>query len=276
LGKQIEIICIGNELLIGKIVNTNAHWLAKRATSLGMTVKRVTAVSDDVAEIATVVRESLKRKPKLIITTGGLGPTFDDKTLEGIAKALNRELELNQKAFGMVRKKYETYAKEGKIEKVELTPPRVKMAKLPEGSKPLLNPVGTAPGVETKVGGTFLIALPGVPSEMDAIFEESVAPLIKKEAGVTVFLERSVFADGIMESALAPLIDEVMHDNSCVYIKSHPKGQEKKPHLEVHFSTTTKNHETARKCVDVAVAQLSQLIEENGGTIRRQNEKQDY
>ena len=276
MGKQIEIICVGNELLIGKIVNTNAHWLAKRATSLGMTVKRVTAVSDDVAEIATVVRESLKRKPKLIITTGGLGPTFDDRTLEGIAKALNRELEVNQKALGMVRKKYETYAKEGKIEEVELTPPRVKMAKLPEGSKPLPNPVGTAPGVETKVGGTFLIALPGVPSEMDAIFEESVAPLIKKEAGVTVFFERSVFADGIMESALAPLIDEVMHDNSCVYIKSHPKGQEKKPHLEVHFSTTTKNHETARKCVDVAVAQLSQLIEENGGTIRRQNEKQDY
>ncbi len=276
MGKQIEIICVGNELLIGKIVNTNAHWLAKRATSLGMTVKRVTAVSDDVAEIATVVRESLKRKPKLIITTGGLGPTFDDRTLEGIAKALNRELELNQKALGMVRKKYETYAKEGKIEEVELTPPRVKMAKLPEGSKPLLNPVGTAPGVETKVGGTFLIALPGVPSEMDAIFEESVAPLIKKEAGATVFFERSIFADGIMESALAPLIDEVMHDNSCVYIKSHPKGQEKKPHLEVHFSTTTKNHETARKCVDVAVAQLSQLIEENGGTIRRQNEKQDY
>ena len=275
MGKQIEIICVGNELLIGKIVNTNAHWLAKRATSLGMTVKRVTAVSDDVAEIATVVRESLKRKPKLIITTGGLGPTFDDRTLEGIAKALNRELEVNQKALGMVRKKYETYAKEGKIEEVELTPPRVKMAKLPEGSKPLPNPVGTAPGVETKVGGTFLIALPGVPSEMDAIFEESVAPLIKKEAGATVFFERSVFADGIMESALAPLIDEVMHDNSCVYIKSHPKGQEKKPHLEVHFSTTTKNHETARKCVDVAVAQLSQLIEENGGTIRRQNDKQE-
>ena len=275
MGKQIEIICVGNELLIGKIVNTNAHWLAKRATSLGMTVKRVTAVSDDVAEIATVVRESLKRKPKLIITTGGLGPTFDDMTLEGIAKALNRELEVNQKALGMVRKKYETYAKEGKIEEVELTPPRVKMAKLPEGSKPLPNPVGTAPGVETKVGGTFLIALPGVPSEMDAIFEESVAPLIKKEAGATVFFERSVFADGIMESALAPLIDEVMHDNSCVYIKSHPKGQEKKPHLEVHFSTTTKNHETARKCVDVAVAQLSQLIEENGGTIRRQNDKQE-
>ena len=275
MGKQIEIICVGNELLIGKILNTNANWLAKRATSLGMTVKRVTVVSDDVAEIATATRESLKRKPKLIITTGGLGPTFDDKTLEGIAEALNRKLEVNQKAFGMVRKKYETYAKEGKIEEVELTPPRVKMAKLPEGSKPLPNPVGTAPGVNIKVGGTLLVALPGVPSEMEAIFEESVAPLIKKEAGATVFFERSVFADGIMESALAPLIDHVMRDNSYVYIKSHPKSQEKKPHLEVHFSTTANSHETARKRVDGAVAQLSRLIEENGGTIRPQDDKQE-
>jgi molybdenum cofactor synthesis domain-containing protein len=276
LGKQIEIICVGNELLIGKILNTNAHWLAKRTTSLGMTVRRVTVVSDDIAEIATAVRESLKRKPKLIITTGGLGPTFDDKTLEGIAKALKRKLEVNEKALGMVREKYEAYVKQRKIERVELTPPRVKMAKLPERSKPLPNPVGTAPGVETKVSGTVLIALPGVPSEMEAIFEESIAPLIKREAGATVFFERSIFADGIMESALAPLIDEVMHGKSYVYIKSHPKGQEKKPHLEVHFSTTSNSHETARKCVDGAVTQLSQLIEENGGTIRRQNEKHEH
>jgi nicotinamide-nucleotide amidase len=275
LGKQIEIICVGNELLIGKIVNTNAYWLAKRATSLGVTVKRVTVVSDDVAEIAAAVRESLKRKPRFIVTTGGLGPTFDDKTLEGIAKALSRKVTLNEKALRMVKEKYEVYAKKGRIEKSELTAPRVKMAKLPEGSRPLPNPVGTAPGVQTKVGKTFLTALPGVPSEMEAIFEESVAPLVKKEAGANVFFERSIFADGIMESALAPLVDQVMRDNSYVYIKSHPRSQEKKPHLEVHFSTTAKDRDTARKCVDGALTLLSQLIEENGGTIRRQDEKQE-
>ena len=275
MGKQIEIICVGNELLIGKIVNTNAHWLAKRATSLGVTVKRVTVVSDDVAEIAKAIRESLKRRLGLIITTGGLGPTFDDKTLQGIARALNRKITLNGKALRMVKEKYEVYAKDGRIERFELTAPRLKMAKLPGGSRPLPNPVGTAPGVQAKVGKTFLIALPGVPSEMKAIFEESVAPLVKKEAGANVFFERSIFIDGIMESALAPLVDRVMGDNSYVYIKSHPRGQEKKPHLEVHFSTTAKDLDTAEKCIDDALTQLSQLIEENGGIIRRQNERQE-
>ncbi|MGB9853532.1 MAG: molybdopterin-binding protein, partial [Candidatus Bathyarchaeales archaeon] len=147
---QIEIVCIGNELLIGKTLNTNAQWLAKRATSLGITVKRITVVGDEVEEIANAIREALQRKPRFLITTGGLGPTFDDKTLEGIAKALNRKLELNQKALQMVKEKYEAYAKAGKIEEVEMTPHRVKMAMLPEGAEPLQNPVGTAPGVIMK------------------------------------------------------------------------------------------------------------------------------
>ena len=76
----MEIVCVGNELLIGKTLNTNAHWLARRATSLGIMVKRITVVADDVDEIAKVILEALKRKPRFIITTGGLGPTFDDKT----------------------------------------------------------------------------------------------------------------------------------------------------------------------------------------------------
>ncbi|MCJ7767212.1 molybdopterin-binding protein, partial [Candidatus Bathyarchaeota archaeon] len=80
---MLEIVCVGNELLIGKTLNTNAHWLAKRATSLGVMVKRVTVILDEVDEVATVLREALNRKPRFIITTGGLGPTFDDKTLEG-------------------------------------------------------------------------------------------------------------------------------------------------------------------------------------------------
>ena len=109
MNQQMEIVCVGNELLIGKTLNTNAHWLARRATSLGIMVKQITVVGDDVDEIAKVIREALKRKPRFIITTGGLGPTFDDKTLEGIAKALNLKLEVNEKALKMVRKKYEAY-----------------------------------------------------------------------------------------------------------------------------------------------------------------------
>ncbi|MEM3613442.1 MAG: nicotinamide mononucleotide deamidase-related protein [Candidatus Bathyarchaeia archaeon] len=265
---QMEIICVGNELLTGKTLNTNAQWLAKRATSLGVTLKRITVVGDDVDEIACAVREALDRKPRFIITTGGLGPTFDDKTLEGIAKAINRKLELNEKALEMVRKKYEEYAKARKINAIEMTAHRIKMAKLPEGAEPLPNPVGTAPGVLVRIGGTDLIALPGVPSEMEAIFDEHVVDMLKKETGDMTFFEASIYADNIMESALAPLIDIAMRDNPYVYIKSHPKGVEKKPHIEIHLSTTAKNSKTAKDRIGRAIIQLSELIKERGGKVK--------
>ena len=273
MNQQMEIICVGNELLIGKTLNTNAHWLAKRATSLGVMVKRITIVGDEVNEVTSAVREALKRKTRFTITTGGLGPTFDDKTLEGIAKALNVKLEVNEKALKMVREKYETCVKEGKMERVELTPARIKMARLPERADPLPNPVGTASGVIIEVGGTFLIALPGVPPEMNVIFDEAVAPLLKKEAGKVTFFETSIYADGIMESALAPLIDQVMHDNPYVYIKSHPKCEERKPRIEIHFSTTAKNSKIARDRLGKAMFQLSEFVQENGGKIRFKRKK---
>lgn len=141
---MIEIISIGNELLIGKTLNTNAQWLAKRLTTLGLNVHRITTISDDVEEISAAVKEAILRKPDFLITTGGLGPTFDDKTLKGITKALGTRLEKNKEASKMIEEKYKIYAKEQGLEKIELTPARMKMAKLPKGAKPLLNPVGTA------------------------------------------------------------------------------------------------------------------------------------
>jgi nicotinamide-nucleotide amidase len=272
---MLEIICVGNELLIGKTLNTNAHWLAKRATLLGVMVKRVTVILDEVDEIAVVLCEALKRKPRFVITTGGLGPTFDDKTLEGIAKGLNRKLEVNKKALKLVKEKYESYLKQGKIDKVELTPARVKMATLPEGAKPLRNAVGTAPGMLLTVGSTFVIALPGVPPEMEAIFDESVASMIKKEAGKSGFFEKSVRADGIMESNLAPLIDQVMHDNPRVYVKSHvytrsnQQPSEGRTHIEIHFSTTAETSKNASEHLDKTIAELSRLIVNSGGRVRK-------
>ena len=265
---RIEIISVGNELLIGKVLNTNANWMAKRATSLGTAVTRITVISDNLNEISNAVLEAIERKPRFIITTGGLGPTFDDMTLEAVAKALNQRLKVNEKALDMVRKKYEEYHKEGRMDSAELTAPRVKMATIPENAEPLHNPVGTAPGVILNLRGTSLIALPGVPSEMEAIFEESVVPLLKKEAGGIVFFEASIFADSIMESSLAPLIDRVMHDNAYVYIKSHPKSKENTPHIELHFSTTAKETQTAKARIEKAIAQLSALVEANAGKIK--------
>ncbi|HKZ93076.1 MAG TPA: molybdopterin-binding protein [Candidatus Bathyarchaeia archaeon] len=261
---HIEIIGVGNELLIGKIANTNAQWLAKRITTTGLAVSRMAVIGDEIAEISKEILEALKRKPQMIITTGGLGPTFDDKTLEGIGKALKRPLKVNPEAMKMIEAKYHQYLQEGRIEeKVELTPPRVKMATLPESGKPLHNPLGTAPGVLIKVDDTSIIALPGVPPEMEAIFDESIQPILKKMAGNAVFYETSLAVDGIMESDLAPLIDKTMNDNPYIYIKSHP-GQrgEGKPHLELHLSTTAQDSGTAKKRVTKALLQITGLVEE--------------
>jgi nicotinamide-nucleotide amidase len=263
----MEIVCVGNELLIGKVVNTNASWMGKRATSLGVAVKRITVVADDVDEMAAAFREVLARKPDFVVSSGGLGPTFDDKTLEGIAKTLNRKLAVNLEALTMVKAKYTEYAKTRNIPEGELTPPRVKMATLPEGTQPILNPVGTAPGVRADIDGSVLVVLPGVPREMEAIFEAYLMPLLRQAAGDMGFYEQSIYANNIMESVLAPLIDKVMHDNPLIYIKSHPKGRENRPHMELHLSTSGKPSEKPEERLSRAGVQLAGLIERSGGEV---------
>jgi molybdenum cofactor synthesis domain-containing protein len=267
MNRDVEIISVGNELLIGKISNTNAQWLSKRATALGMTVRRITVVPDDVEKTAKAIRETLNRKPRFLLTTGGLGPTFDDKTLETIAAALRRELEVNEEALQMVKEKYQKYAAKTGRQDVELTRAQLKMATMPRNAKPIRNPVGTAPAVRLDLEETILIVLPGVPREMEAIFEETVVPLLKQASGGIVFLEDSLYVDGIVESGLAPLIDVAMKDNPDIYIKSHPKGEESKPHMEIHFSTTAGNEQEAQSKLQKTITHLSELITRSKGKV---------
>src|ERR1044071_10323926 len=122
----IEILCIGNELLSGITLNTNAHWLSKKITRIGGFVRKVTVIRDDLNEINFALTDSLKRKPDLIIVCGGLGPTYDDKTLLGIGKALKKRLILNNVALDMVKKSYSA-----RHQKVKINNARLKMAIIP-------------------------------------------------------------------------------------------------------------------------------------------------
>jgi len=259
LACSVEIICVGNELLIGKVLNTNAQWLAEQITRLGGKVTRIIEVSDDVEEIASVAREVLKRKVDFLITSGGLGPTFDDKTLQGISRATGKKLKLNPEALRLVRDRYREMSLPGRL---RLTKPRVKMAILPEGSSPIPNPVGTAPGVLVKYRRTRLISLPGVPKELKAIFERSIAEMIRRKSGELAFYESSMIVRGIVESALAPLIDRVMQRNPEVYVKSHPKGGEGRTGalIELHFSSTEKDRGKARERVIKAIIDMVRTL----------------
>ncbi len=268
---EVEIICIGNELLIGKIENTNAHWLGTQATALGANVKRVTVIQDIIEEIASTINEAIARKPSFIITTGGLGPTFDDKTFQGIAQALNQKLVVNQEALKTVMTKCIEYAKKRQLPiDIEETPPRVKMATFPQNTEPVVNPVGTAPGLRVKVGCTILYATPGVPREMESIFNQTIAPAIKEAVGSGVFCQRSVFVEEIYESRLAPLIDRVMADNAGVYVKSHPLVSENKPRVELHLTMVGTQVAQPDKLLAKAAEQLSNLIRQCGGLIKDQ------
>lgn len=268
---EVEIICIGNELLIGKIQDTNAHWLGAQATALGANVKRVTVIQDIIPEIADTINEAIARKPTFLITTGGLGPTFDDKTFQGVAAALNRKLAVNAEALEMVRAKMIEYFKKHQLPlDAEMTPPRVKMATFPETTEPVVNPVGTAPGLRVQVDGTTLFSLPGVPREMEAIFTQTIAPAIKAAVGDGGFCQRSLFVEGVGESRLAPLIDRVMAEHVGVYVKSHPLVSENKPRVELHLTMVATEIAEPDKLLAKAAEHLAGLIRQSGGLVQDQ------
>lgn len=260
MASHIELICIGNELLIGKVVNTNASWLAQRITESGGRVGRMAVVGDDLDEISESIRSALDRKPFMIITTGGLGPTYDDMTLEGVARALGVNLEDNPDAMRMVRDKYASMS-------FELTPARVKMAHFPRGARAIGNPVGTAPACLMEVHGVNVVCLPGVPSEMEAIFSQSIAPIISKSSEGHVFKEASLIVQGMPESALAPVLDGVRKRNPSAYFKSHPKMSEGVPLIEIHITTRGKGTETADKIIRESVRDLKEALKPHGPRI---------
>jgi molybdenum cofactor synthesis domain-containing protein len=262
----VVVLCIGNELLIGKTLNTNAHWLAKNITRLGGAVRRIVSVGDDVDEIAAALKTTLSTRPSLIITTGGLGPTFDDKTLKGVAQALKVPLRLNEDAARMVAARYLKYGRDTG-QQIPLTPARMKMAILPEGAIPLENPVGTAPGVLLTSGHTDLIALPGVPREMKGLFETTIVPRVRNVVGLRCFCERQLSVSGIIESELAPLLDTVMAASTAVYIKSHPQAAEPTPHIELHLTTTARRKTAGATRLEEATELITTLITSNGGVV---------
>jgi nicotinamide-nucleotide amidase len=263
MASYVELICIGNELLIGKVVNTNASWLAQQVTALGGDVRRISVVADNLDEISDGLRSTLERRPFLIITTGGLGPTYDDMTLEGVAKALGLGLEANFEALNMVRGKYASMS-------LEVTPARAKMARLPKGATALPNPVGTAPGCLICSAGSRIVCLPGVPAEMEAIFAQSIAPIVEEFSGGLVFKEASIIVEGMPESELAPILDAVRGLNPSAYFKSHPKMSEGVPLIEIHVSTRVKGSGSAMEIVGVGISDLKEAILPRGVRIIRE------
>lgn len=216
----VEILAIGNEVLAGDVLDTNSHWLCQQLARGGARVVRITVLPDTPEIIGEALLAALARRPALILTCGGLGPTADDLTLAAVAAALGRPLHQDAVAYAMVRDLYAQLHARGHVVTAEMTPARAKMARLPAGAQPLANSVGAAPGVLMTEAETFIACLPGVPAEMKDIFQHALWPRLAAAFSGGAYVERTVQTDCWDESILAPAVDRVAARHPQVYVKS--------------------------------------------------------
>ncbi|MGQ0828709.1 MAG: competence/damage-inducible protein A [Bacteroidota bacterium] len=193
-----EIITIGDEILIGQIVDTNSAFIATLLNLNGITVKQISSVSDNREHILKVLDEA-KDRADLILITGGLGPTKDDITKKTLCEYFNTVMRFDEVVYQDVVNIFATYGK-------EVTPINRKQAEVPEICSVIRNKNGTAPGMWFDVNGKVFISLPGVPYEMKEMMQEQVIPKIKKQFKLPAIFHKTVLTQGIGESYLSEII----------------------------------------------------------------------
>jgi molybdenum cofactor synthesis domain-containing protein len=205
-----EIFAIGDELCYGRVYDTNSFWLADQVTKLGLIVNRITCLRDNVDDLCAALSDSLKRQPHFIFITGGLGPTFDDRTIEAISKLLGRKVVTD----GNILRRM---AERRGVDVDSLSPGLKAMARTVEGAECLPNPVGWAPTTIVTVGSTLLAALPGPPKEMQGCF---AAHLSKRIADATGYrsLSRRIFVT-MYESEISPILENLARSHDGTYFK---------------------------------------------------------
>ena len=208
----IEIYSIGTELLNGQIQDTNSWWMARQIAALGGYVRRIAILDDDPGEISGVLSDACRRGTRIAITSGGLGPTPDDLTVEVMAAILGVEVAVDESLVGRFMHS------RGIERREEVNPGLLKMATIPEGATAHPNPAGVAPCVEARVGGTTLFALPGPPREVEALFRQSVEPVIA-DLYSRARVSRRV-AVNLPESQCGPILQSVMDELPNTYLKA--------------------------------------------------------
>jgi nicotinamide-nucleotide amidase len=193
-----EIISIGEELLIGQTVNTNAAWLSRNLNTVGITVRQIVVITDNHDDILNTISQAIQRAD-LVLTTGGLGPTRDDITKKALCELFDSKLVVNQTVMSDNKHFFE---KRG----YELTELNKLQALVPDKAQIIRNPYGTAPGLWFEQNNTILISMPGVPHEMQHMMNDFILPALKGKVNDYYIIHKSILTQGIGESFLAEII----------------------------------------------------------------------
>ena len=242
-----EIICIGTELLLGNIVNTDATDVAQTLSEMGISVYRYTAVGDNPERLAEVV-QAAARRADLLITTGGLGPTLDDLSKQTVAAAFGKKLVRHPECEADIRTYFERLHR-------PMTPNNLLQAMLPEGCTVLKNDWGTAPGCVFDAEGVKVIMLPGPPRECRAMLRYRVAPYLKGLSGQTIH-SRYVHIFGMGESQVESLLHDLMEQSSNPTVAPYAKEGE----VMLRITAAASSQAEAETMIEPVAAQIRTVL----------------
>jgi len=262
---NVEIIATGDELIFGRILDTNSNWIAKRVAEMGARLRRVTMIGDEPELIGSTLLDALKRDAHFIVITGGLGPSEDDLTVDSIGTALDQKTLIDMEGAAKIEA---TYRKRGITEHSSINRGR-RMARILENSKAMQNPVGFSVGMKVDVGGKTVCTLPGVPSEMKGMFDAHVAPMIMSQTN-TVFVART-FNISMVWKDFFPLYRKMQVAYPDVYIKNaatppvEDEDRDKVHTIKVDFVLEASTFDEAERSMEKLLEDYRRRIDEVGG-----------
>lgn len=243
-----ELITIGDELLYGQTIDTNAAFIGEKLSEAGIELDFHTTVGDQPDNLMNAIAQALNRVD-IVLTTGGLGPTHDDITKKVICKFFKRQLVFHEDILKKLEKKY---ASRG------MTMPYINQnqALLPQGVKFIDNKTGSALGIIIEEMGKIFIAMPGVPNEMKSMVTEHVIPMLKRRVSLQVILHRIIRTTGITESAIYEKVKSTIDEKSIVRVAFLPgfKG------VDVRLTVKSDDEEKAKKAIEHTQGQFIEKI----------------
>jgi competence/damage-inducible protein CinA-like protein len=243
-----EIITIGTEILLGEIVDTNARHIARRLRDAGIDLYRKTTVGDNEIRIAQAIQQAMQRC-EIVLTTGGLGPTVDDPTRQAVALAFGVETEFRQELWEQVQARFARFGRQP-------TENNMRQAYVPQGALAIENPVGTAPAFIMESQEHAVIALPGVPREMEYLLEHAVLPYIRQRYVLSGIIKaRIIHTAGAGESQIDDLIGEFETlSNPTVGLAAH-EGQ-----VDVRITAKAASEAQADELIRPVEAEIRQRL----------------
>ena len=246
---KTEIISIGDELLIGQTINTNAGWMGQELNKIGVDVHQVTVITDNEQHIRKALDES-RGRVDLVLVTGGLGPTKDDITKTTLADYFHTRLIENEEVLAIIKERL-------KVRKLEMNELNRKQALVPEIATIFLNNWGTAPGMWFEDKGTVFVSMPGVPGEMKGLMTEYILPAVAKKFNPPVILHKTLLTLGSIEARLADLLEafenELPTEIKLAYLPTSPI-------IKLRLSARGKDRSHLETLIGEQVKKLYQII----------------